>query len=155
MGLGMFPPLPWKAGLNNAGPPGKPGKVFSCRGVVGTSAILQLDSAAWPSFLVSVYGSLYRLFLPTSEGTFIFKGAFIFQGALPNSGEALLLGCLSGSIPVYPSPCRVCPPVCCGTSPIPQSAAGAVAIGMSWDCDLTTLQPSVLGGQVDVSAKGP
>ena len=36
---------------------------------------------------------------------------------------------------------------------------GAVAIGMatelSWDCALTTLQLSVLGEQVDVSAEGP
>ena len=60
---------------------------------------------------------------------------------------------------MYPSPCRECVSLCSVGLPPPQSAVGAVAIGLatglSWDCDLTTLQLSVLGGQADVSAEGP
>ena len=113
------------SGFLITGPPGKPGKGFPAAGsIVGTSAILQLHSAAcpWPSFLVScVWFPLQAL--PSNFGGYfhLLRGAFIFQGALPNS---VRLFCQAVSLESHPcvsiSLQGVCPPVCCGTSPDPR-----------------------------------
>lgn len=76
------------SGLLITGPPGKPGEGFPAAGsVVGTSAILQLRSAAQslallPCFLCMVPSA--GSFLPTSEGYFhLSRGASAFKGHFP------------------------------------------------------------------------